>query len=68
MGWFRAVKSLSMLKYRKPTRPTIVQLVLLRESKDKKYQLEDPMGALQKNSYPRLCAGRVPVKIAPWGP
>jgi hypothetical protein len=48
MGWFRAVKSLSMVKYHKPTRPTTLQSVLLRESKDKKYQLEDPMGALLK--------------------
>jgi hypothetical protein len=37
MGWFGAVKSLGMVKYRKPTRPTALQLVLLRESKDKKY-------------------------------
>jgi hypothetical protein len=50
MGWFGAVKSLSMVKYRKPTRPTTLQPVLLRESKDKKYQLADRMGALLKNS------------------
>jgi hypothetical protein len=37
-----------MVKYRKPTRPTTLQSVLLRESKDKKYQLADPMGALLK--------------------
>ena len=37
-----------MVKYRKPTRPTALQLVLLRESKDKKYQLADHMGALRK--------------------
>jgi hypothetical protein len=48
MGWFRAVKSLSMVKYHKPTRPTTLRPVLLRESKDKKYQLADPMGALLK--------------------
>jgi hypothetical protein len=48
MGWFRVVKSLSMVKYRKPTRPTTLQPVLLCESKDKKYQLADPMGALLK--------------------
>ena len=48
MGWFGAVKSLGMVKYRKPTRPTALQPVLLRESKDKKYQLADPMGALLK--------------------
>jgi hypothetical protein len=42
------VKSLSMVKYRKPTRPTTLQPDLLRESKDKKYQLADPMGALLK--------------------
>jgi hypothetical protein len=40
------VKSLGMVKYRKPTRPTTLRPVLLRESKDKKYQLVDPMGAL----------------------
>jgi hypothetical protein len=40
------VKSLGMVKYRKPTRPTVLRPVLLRESKDKKYQLADPMGAL----------------------
>jgi hypothetical protein len=37
-----------MVKYRKPTRPTTLQPDLLRESKDKKYQLADPMGALLK--------------------
>jgi hypothetical protein len=37
-----------MVKYHKPTRPTTLQSVLLRESKDKKYQLADPMGALLK--------------------
>ena len=46
MGCFRAVKSLSMVKYRKPTCPTALWSVLLRESKDKKYQLADPMGVL----------------------
>jgi hypothetical protein len=35
-----------MVKYRKPTRPTALWSVLLRKSKDKKYQLGDPMGAL----------------------
>jgi hypothetical protein len=40
------VKSLGMVKYRKPTRPTALRPVLMRESKDKKYQLADPMGAL----------------------
>jgi hypothetical protein len=48
MGCFRAVKSLSMVKYRNPTCPTTLQSVMLRESKDKKYQLADPMGALLK--------------------
>jgi hypothetical protein len=37
-----------MVKYRKPTCPTALQPDLLRKSKDKKYQLEDPMGALLK--------------------
>jgi hypothetical protein len=37
-----------MVKYRKPTHPTALQPALLRESKDKKYQLVDPMGALLK--------------------
>ena len=40
------MKSLGMVKYHKPTRPTALRPVLLRESKDKKYQLVDPMGAL----------------------
>jgi hypothetical protein len=48
MGWFGGVKSLGMIKYHKPTRPTALQSVLLRESKDKTYQLVDPMGALLK--------------------
>jgi hypothetical protein len=37
-----------MVKYRKPTRPTAPRSVLLRKSKDKKYQPADPMGALLK--------------------
>jgi hypothetical protein len=37
-----------MVKYRKPTCPTTLQPLLLRESKDKNYQLADPMGALLK--------------------
>jgi hypothetical protein len=48
MGWFGAVKSLGMIKYRKPTRPTILRPTLLHKSKDKEYQLADPMGALLK--------------------
>jgi hypothetical protein len=48
MGWFVAIKSLGMVKYYKSTRPTALQPVLLRESKDKKYQLAGPMGALRK--------------------
>jgi hypothetical protein len=47
-GWFGAVKSLGIVKYRKPTHTTALQPVLLRESKDKKYQLADSMGALLK--------------------
>jgi hypothetical protein len=42
------VKSLGMVKYRKPTRPTVLRLALLRKSKNKEYQLADPMGALLK--------------------
>jgi hypothetical protein len=42
------MKSLSMVKYHKPTCPTTLQPVLLRESNDKKYQLADHMGALLK--------------------
>ena len=48
MGWFGAVKSLGMAKYRKPTRPTALQPALLRKLKDKEYQLADPIGALLK--------------------
>jgi hypothetical protein len=47
------MKSLSMVKYRKPTRPTTLQPVLLREPNDKKYQLADLMGALLKIPGPR---------------
>jgi hypothetical protein len=39
---------LGMVKYRKTTCPTALQPVLLRESKDKKYQLVDHMGVLLK--------------------
>ena len=42
------MKSLGMVKYRKPTRPTALRSALLRKSKDKKYQPADPMGALLK--------------------
>ena len=42
------MKSLGMVKYRKPTRPTAPRPVLLRKSKDKKYKPVDPMGALLK--------------------
>ena len=35
-----------MVKYLEPAHPTALQPVLLRESKDKKYQLADLMGAL----------------------
>jgi hypothetical protein len=48
MGWFRAIMPLGMVKYRKTTCPTALQPVLLRESKDKKYQLVDHMGVLLK--------------------
>jgi hypothetical protein len=37
-----------MVKYREPTRPTVLRPALLRKSKDKEYQLVDPMGALLK--------------------
>ena len=48
MGWLGVVKSLGTVMYRKPTRPTTPRPVLLRKSKDKKYQPVDPMGALLK--------------------
>jgi hypothetical protein len=35
-----------MIKYHKPTRPTTLRPVLLRKSKDEKYQQANPMGAL----------------------
>jgi hypothetical protein len=37
-----------MVKYREPAHPTALQPVLLRESKDKKYQPMDRMGVLLK--------------------
>jgi hypothetical protein len=47
-GVVSGMKSPDMTKYCKPTRPTALQPVLLCESKDKTYQLADPMGALLK--------------------
>jgi hypothetical protein len=45
MGWFGAVRPHGQVP-QDYTRPTALLPVLLRESKDKKYQLADLMGAL----------------------